>query len=723
MLPAITLDVGRLRLEHEPDFPKTKSIHERYREALIGADFSPAQMTDKQRQQWTEFMQNRSKITPSVQTTPGVDEELQWVIDELTDGESDTAKKWQEALRNRLEIKIVKYTNTQQELRAEYQREYNKAIEAAQGRLNASGEGDTRAGPNNFNDKEEEAVNDLDYEWRAYDPLLKFLQKRKEVMEGVDDYDKTLIRRTREELVESLKTLAKEYPKETNLQRTIAKDFKHFLHTNGKIVGATPVYNVIITGNSGSGKTRLAKLLAKILGLWGIFSHTKTAPSQDAQDGTYVGGDLISKFVGQTSRLVEKIFADNIERTCIVDEAYDLISNEYGKDAVNRLLTLLQNRIGLTGFFLIGYEDEIDELLHTNQGLRSRFSLKLHVENMSAQQLCAVFYRTYLNLLCQEPATEDGSTLSVEELFEVDARRTFFFIINECVNPPPEAFDQNGVPKWFNFYYLIERQANVVVGLANDLSKMHSRADGSKVDAEKIIDLFDFYIHKQEGENLAQDFLAWFGWHITTNNNRGPRKKQKTDPSDGLNLEFPNSEGWNEDGANDIKETCTASREAKFDLDKIITERIFADNSISLAASSVPRRQRHPPDSSAASSNSQLTSASETTRKLEQKLKKSQEEKNEANEQIRRLKEDLEVQKRTNRNNRGARRRNRGGSGSEFEPTPEDEDSSSTFGADVPDELIENLTRGIGQRRSQRIPAPRGQRRSSRIPAPRAPRW
>ena len=136
MLPAITLDVGRLKreLEHELDFPNTKTIHERYRVGLIGSDYETYGINEEDFSPWNTFLTNFSDIAPPTQTNPTVNENFLGLIENLTTGDSDMAKKWKEALMNRLKVKIEYYNEKKQQVKNKYDIEYRKAQEATQQR-------------------------------------------------------------------------------------------------------------------------------------------------------------------------------------------------------------------------------------------------------------------------------------------------------------------------------------------------------------------------------------------------------------------------------------------------------------------------------------------------------------------------------------------------------------------------------------------------------------
>ena len=144
--------------------------------------------------------------------------------------------------------------------------------------------------------------------------------------------------------------------------------------------------HVVFTGNPGTGKTTVARLLAQIYRTLGVVTKGHLVETDRSQ--------LVAGYVGQTAIQVRKAFDEADEGVLLIDEAYALVrggENDFGKEAIDTIVKLVEDRRDSVIVIVAGYPEEMAAFVDANPGLRSRFPKTIHFPDYSTDELVQIF--------------------------------------------------------------------------------------------------------------------------------------------------------------------------------------------------------------------------------------------------------------------------------------------------------------------------------------------
>jgi AAA+ superfamily predicted ATPase len=146
--------------------------------------------------------------------------------------------------------------------------------------------------------------------------------------------------------------------------------------------------HIIMTGNQGTGKTTVARLLGEIYHGYGLLQR----PAMHVVDAR----DLVGEYFGQGAVKVATIFQEAMGGVLFIDDAYRLADRErdnFGGEALDALEALMEDHRDDVMVILAGYPGPMREFLHVNPGLKGRFGLTIHFPDYSNAELLELLER------------------------------------------------------------------------------------------------------------------------------------------------------------------------------------------------------------------------------------------------------------------------------------------------------------------------------------------
>lgn len=145
-------------------------------------------------------------------------------------------------------------------------------------------------------------------------------------------------------------------------------------------------YHIVFIGNPGTGKTTVARIVAKVYRALGILAQGQLIETDRS--------GLVAEYVGQTAMKVNKVVDSAIEGILFIDEAYSLANDsaqDYGKEAIATLVKRMEDDRDKLVVIAAGYTDEMQNFIDTNPGLRSRFNRYIEFPDYTPDELFSIF--------------------------------------------------------------------------------------------------------------------------------------------------------------------------------------------------------------------------------------------------------------------------------------------------------------------------------------------
>jgi len=190
----------------------------------------------------------------------------------------------------------------------------------------------------------------------------------------------------------------------------------HQLRRKNDLPVADLSLHMVFSGNPGTGKTMIARLMSRVYHSLGLLSK-----------GHLVEVDrsgLVAGYVGQTASKTSEVLKKAMGGVLFIDEAYTLSAkkgeNDFGQEAIDTILkTMEDNRDDLV-VIVAGYDDLMEEFIRSNPGLESRFNRYLHFKDYTLDEMFLIF-----KMRCEDSfyALAADAEESVKALIEKESQK------------------------------------------------------------------------------------------------------------------------------------------------------------------------------------------------------------------------------------------------------------------------------------------------------------